>query len=128
MLHHEKSVSINHLDQETVITLAYEAMKILGWDILMAVDNTMLGSTPKSWNRRNQYVLCKVENGHLIVRSEMIYGEVLDLGGNNKRNVQSFVDAFERARLDAGTDIVEQYKDALAALRETSRKKIERQE
>jgi rhomboid protease GluP len=125
---HEQSISLGSLDAITAIAITYETMKQLGWDPIMAGENTLLGSTPKSWNKKNQHVLCIAEPGTLTVRSEMIFGEMLDLGGRNKKNTNAFVAGFEKARASVTASEIESAANAILGLQKTTRETAAQQQ
>ena len=120
MLKQEQRVSLNNINNETALALVYQAMQFLKWEVLSAADNNLLAATPKSWKTKGQHVICSVEGRELIIRSEMIYGEMIDIGGMNKKNVARFMSAFEEAKSSTANDIIENNKQALHSIKEST--------
>ena len=95
-------------------------MKQLNWTILFAIDNTLVAATPKSWKTRGQQIVCTIADDILLIKSVMVNNEVADITGINKKNTNSFVNAFEAIGNATDTITIENNKAAIASLREAT--------
>lgn len=114
---HEQSVQYNNIDTETALAIAYGAMKKLDWSILLAGDNKLVAHTGKSWNNNGQQIVCSVEPGHVNILSEMTHGEMLDIGGKNKKNCSRFSDLFETDMTNVNPATIIENKEAIEQLK-----------
>ena len=124
----EQSITLSHTDNASALALAYETMKRLGWDIAMATGNTLTANTPKNWKRKSQHLTCTVENGMLSIRSEMVHGEVVDIGGLNKKNTTAFINTYQELLASAGTINISENNHVLDILRGQTRETIAQQQ
>ncbi|MEO5943762.1 MAG: rhomboid family intramembrane serine protease [Ferruginibacter sp.] len=117
----QQSTEVKNADNETSLAIAYETFKTLGWDILFAGENRILGHTQKTWAKKGQQVLAEMQSGLLIVQSEMVNGESFDITGINKKNDAAFIAAFKNQEQNISAEQIEQNKNELIALKEKTR-------
>lgn len=113
---HEQIIPLRNASRETALAITFQTFKNLGWDILFASDNKLLGSTPRNWKSKGQQIIAGFENNEFVVISEMVNGESFDVTGINKKNVASFVGAFNDAENNTSIEEVEANKTAIVAL------------
>ncbi len=94
MPQNEQFIILENKNAATVLATAFETFKTLGWSVLFAGDNKLLGTTPKNWKTKGQQILITALDNELKVQSEMVNGEALDIAGVNKKNVTSFFAAY----------------------------------
>ena len=80
----EQTIAINNIDKETVLAIAYQAIKNLNWIIQFAGEDKILGSTAGGWKAKGQQLLVSMENNEFTICSEMVNGESFDIFGKNK--------------------------------------------
>ena len=120
----EKTIALTNTDRETTLAICYQAFKDLGWEILFAGDENIIVQTPKKWNSNPQHVVVSSNDSELNISSEMIKNELVDITGKNKKNITTFINAFEAAK--SKTDI-ETNKLAIAQLRAATKTTIEQE-
>ncbi|MEY2918268.1 MAG: hypothetical protein RIS73_1982 [Bacteroidota bacterium] len=121
----EQTIAINNIDKETILAIAYQAMKNLNWTIQFAGEDKILGSTAGGWKTKGQQLLVSMENNEFTVCSEMVNGESFDIFGKNKKNTAAFITAFEAAKTSTDATVIENNKEAIIALRVTTIKAAE---
>ena len=115
----EQIIQFKTAPNETVLAIAYQAFKNIGWDVLFAGADTLLGSTPKKWNNKGQEIRAGFNtNNEFEVISEMINGESFDITGINKKNIAAFESAFKNAENSVSADEVELNKQAIILLQQ----------
>lgn len=113
MPHNEQAITLNNIDINAALAIAYQAMRNLGWQILHADKNSLTGTNRKEWSRRGQLIKCSIVDNTLVVRSEMVKGELIDIAGINKKNVRKFIEAFNNAIQNISADRVEENNNAI---------------
>ena len=113
----EQTIPVHSIEAETALALSYEAMKTLKWTTPFAGPNKIMGSTPKKWNSYGQQIIIGVADGQLTISSEMVHGESFDIGGKNKKNIESFITAFNQVTTSANSGVIENNKSAIEILR-----------
>ena len=58
---HEQTITINGLDKETALSISYQAMKNLNWNIQYAGEEKILGNTPKDWKNFPLQIMIKCD-------------------------------------------------------------------
>ncbi|MCW3091642.1 MAG: gluP [Ferruginibacter sp.] len=122
MPQHEECLAFNSIDAETSLAYAYQAMQQLNWNILYAIKDTLVASTPKSWKSKGQRVICTITGDVLVIKSEMVNNEIADIMGLNKKNTIAFLDAYEIAA-SADSVAVNDIKSTISALRAATMEK-----
>lgn len=115
---HEQTIEISISDKETTLAIGYQAIKNLGWTVLFAGEEKLLGSTPKKWSSFGQQILIETNGSSLTVSSEMVNNESFDIGGKNKKNVAEFLTAFAAAQNTTDAATIESNINAIEGLRE----------
>jgi rhomboid protease GluP len=124
----EQTIAINNIDKETILAIAYQAIKNLNWTIQFAGEDKILGSTAGGWKTKGQQLLVSMENNEFTVCSEMVNGESFDILGKNKKNTAAFITAFEVAKTSTDATVIENNKEAIIALRVTTIKAAEEEQ
>lgn len=91
MPQHEQSIALNGMETDKALALALSTMQQLQWGVTLASDTVLAGHTPRSWKTYGEQIVITVDNGSLHIKSEMVHGEVVDLGKRNSKNVQAFI-------------------------------------
>ncbi len=120
----EQTITLTNSDRETTLATCYQAFKDIGWEILFAGDETILAQTPKKWNSNPQHVVVSSNGSELNVSSEMIKDELVDIRGKNKKNIATFINAFEVAKNNTGIAAIEANKLAIEQLRAATKTTI----
>jgi rhomboid protease GluP len=123
-----QSISPDHTDKETTLAICYQVLKNLNWPILFAGQDKLLGTTPKTWKKNSQQILCTVEENILTTSSEMTGSESFDFGGRNKKNVAAFITAFEAAKNTVTESAIQENKLAIQTLRAVTIKAAEEEQ
>ncbi|MEP7255666.1 MAG: rhomboid family intramembrane serine protease [Ferruginibacter sp.] len=123
----EQTITLTNSNRETTLAICYQAFKNLGWEILFAGDENIIVQTPKKWNSNPQHVVVSSNGSELNVSSEMIKDELVDITGKNKKNIASFINAFEAAKNNTDIDAIEGNKLAIEQLRAATKTTIEQE-
>jgi rhomboid protease GluP len=124
-LKEEQVVSIQNLDTDTTLAIAYEAFKKLNWSTLFAGPDKLLANTIKKWNIQPQQIIVGVAGSFLHVSSEMINNEKFDVAGRNKKNISEFVAAFQSLENAISVQTIEANRQAINQLREKTQEVAE---
>ncbi len=123
----EQTIPLNGLDTEKALAIAYEAMKTLQWDIVLAGHDTLLGHTPKSWKSKGQQINCTVTFSTLTVTSETVNRDMPNMSGIHKNNTVAFIDAFEAAKVNTDEQTLATNLQAIYELRNVTQKAMAQQ-
>ena len=123
----EQSITLTNMDTETALAISYQAFKELDWQVLFAGEDKLLAQTPKKWNTNPQQVIVASAGSELIISSEMINNELADITGKNKKNISSFIHAFEAAKSSMQPGTTEANKTAINELRAATEITIEQE-
>lgn len=93
---HSQTIRVAGRDQATLQALCLATLQDLGWTIDLATEDTLLGRTPRRWNRYDNQVTLDVREEEFTITSEMINGELMDIGGRTKKDVAQFCEAFNK--------------------------------
>ncbi len=115
---HEETIKLSISDKDTTLAIGYQAIKNLGWTVLFAGEEKLVGSTPKKWSSLGQQILIETNGSSLTVSSEMVNNESFDVGGKNKKNVAEILTAFAAAQNTADAATIESNINAIEGLRE----------
>jgi rhomboid protease GluP len=116
----KKTIALSNLDKETALAISYQAFKDLGWSVLYAGDEKLLGQSIKKWSNNSQEIVVASSGNELTVSSEMTKGELFDIAGKNKKNIAVFLAAFETAKNNLQADTIETNRNAVNELRSTT--------
>ena len=117
MPRYEQTILLNGMDTETALALAYEALKNLQWEIVLAGQDTLLGHTLKSWKSKGQQVRCTVTYQTLSVTSETVSGDLPNMSVVHNNNTVAFLEAFELAKASVTEDTLSANLHAIHDLR-----------
>ena len=118
---HQQVIETKSHDKEISLATVYETFKTLGWDVLFAGDNNILGHTPKSWKTKGQEILVEYNANQLTIQSRMVNGESFDMLGINKKHTAAFEGAFKNEENSITPEIIEQNKITLNEIRENTK-------
>jgi rhomboid protease GluP len=124
----EQTIPLTGLDKETALAICYQAFQDLGWPVLYAGEEKILGQTIKLWNSYPQQIIVGINGLELNISSEMNKGQMMDLGGKNKKNTKTFFAAFDAARTTLQEEKIQDNKNTLAALRTKTAEAAEQQQ
>jgi len=113
-------------DIETSQLVAYQAFTDLGWTLEYAGETAIAASPPAVFKTKDFMVVCRAVNGELIVESEMLNNQVVDLLKKNKKNTGKFIEAFNEAQLTSA-HVLNQHKEALNTLRQYTQQRAEQE-
>ncbi len=123
----EQTIPLNDLDTEAALAIAYEAMKKLQWDIVLAGHDTLLGHTPKSWKSKGQQINCTVTFSTLTVTSETVNRDLPNMSGIHQNNTIAFIDAFDTAKVTTDEQTLASNLQAIYELRNVSQRAMAQQ-
>ena len=123
MARYEQTISLNGMNTETSLALAFEAMKQLQWEVLLAGPNTLIGHTPKSWKSKGQQINCSVDHYSLTAISETP-SELPNLGNVHKNNTILFLETFEALKTSVDEQSLSANMSAIADLRNVTQHAI----
>ena len=81
----QDSIQLPGTESGKILAIAYETFKTLGWSMLFAGEDQIVGNTPKNWKTKGQQFLPNMSAGELTVQSKMVNGESFDPAGRNKK-------------------------------------------
>lgn len=113
----KQTIVLTNLDKETALAISHQAFKDLGWSVLFAGNEKLLGQSIKKWSNNSQEIVVESTDDQLTVSSEMTNGELFDIGGKNKKNIAAFFAAFETAKNNLQTNTIETNKREINELR-----------
>ena len=116
-----------------LLQLAYGTLLQLGWTPRYTVERTLIGYTPRSWNRYDNEITIQAADGRLDVTSAMVHGEMADLGKRTTKDVTAFEKAFAAVNQAASaeqlavwqTDLEQLHRQTLQAAEEETRQAAE---
>ena len=125
---HQQDLALPDTDKDTALAIAYETFKNLGWPVMYAGDDRLVGGTPKSHVNTDQQIIAAFENGSLVVQSVMIHNESFDLPGINKKNTAAFVTAFQNTKKQISGEDIEMNKPLVNSLRQQTAIVVEQEQ
>jgi rhomboid protease GluP len=111
MPQHSEIIDVNTLNDADALAIAYKVFEQLGWPIMYAGTNKILGHTLPS--AKGQQIVVGFDDTGFSAQSELINGALLDVMNSNKKNVGKFVTAFNSIKTTLPTDVIEKNKLAL---------------
>ena len=124
----EQTIQLKNGDSEQALATAFQTFKNLGWEVLFAGENKLLGSTPRNWKTKGQEIIAGFIDNNFVVTSEMINGESFDITGINKKNIAAFVTAFNEAENNITAENVASNKIAIITLQQQTAIAAEQEE
>ncbi len=94
---HLQEVPLNSLSPEQFLIIALECIKRLDWKVGYVSENGFIASTPFSLSSWSETFTVTVEEEKAILKSECTGSQVVDWG-KNKRNIEHFLEAFEKEK------------------------------
>ena len=94
----KQEFSFPGLTTDQLLLFAYGAFLELGWMPKYAGPNAIIGYTPRSWNKYDDEILVEANGEIMSVTSTLVHNESFDMMGKNKKNIKSFMAAFEKVR------------------------------
>lgn len=88
---------LDGLSKERFLTLAVEAVKVLGWEVSYVSENGMIAYTPYSWRSYSEEFKISISEESVTLKSECTGSQMADMG-KNKKNIAAFREAFEEAK------------------------------
>lgn len=89
---HQQTLPINN--QQHSLAIALQAINELEWKVVSVSSESIVAHTKKDWKTYGQQVTINVEGQEMLVKSEMINGELIDVSGKNSKNTESFINSF----------------------------------
>ena len=103
-------------DAATVMQFAYGTLRELGWNPQYAGQNILIAYTPHSWKKYAVEITIESSDNSIAITSKMIHNEAFDIMGKNKKNINEFINAFEKTKASSSrenaswADAIEQLK------------------
>jgi hypothetical protein len=72
-------------DTDTNLCYAYQSFKQLGWNVLYAGPDKLLGNSTGTWKSNEQQILITATAQQITICSEMIHNESWDIRKKNKK-------------------------------------------
>lgn len=94
------------IDEQHFLAIAIEAAKELGWNLVFLSETGFICNTKFSWKSYGEQVTLKIDNGFANIMSECNGNQFIDWG-KNKKNVESFLDAYDKKNATLTTEQVE---------------------
>jgi rhomboid protease GluP len=98
MAQHERFILTDGLDHPTAMAAIYETFEKLQWQLLYAEDDRLIAIKPSPLGKNGQQVGVTWSPKDLTVVSYS--PKKFDLGNNNKNNVNTFIDTFQKVAAD----------------------------
>lgn len=124
---YEQGIALKGMDTDMALALALKTMQNLQWPVTLASETVLVAHTPRNWKTYGQQIVITAENDSLIVKSEMVNGESLDLGKRNRKNVEAFILAWDPMG-NQSPDALAAERQALVDLREKTIQVVQQQE
>jgi rhomboid protease GluP len=92
-----REIPINEYSKERFLTLAIEAVKILGWEVGYVSETGFVAYTPFSWKSYSEEFKLTIAEDIATLKSMCTGGQMADWG-KNKKNIEEFLGAFDEAK------------------------------
>ncbi len=120
MPRYELSLPIQKDNPADVLAICYSSFQKAGWDIKYATKDKLFAYTPKSSFSKSVEVCAAVIENELIVSSEMINDEMMDLTKKNQKNVETFLVTYEETSKSIAAETIAANKVAIQQLIENT--------
>ncbi len=127
MPRYQSSLPIQKDNPSDVLAICYGSFQKTGWDIKYAATDKLFAYTPGNIFSKSMEVCVTVTENELIVSSEMINDEMMDLTKKNKKNVETFLMAYEETSKSIPAETIEKNKLAIQHLIEDTAKAAEQE-
>jgi rhomboid protease GluP len=128
MLQQSKSFTVSNADESTLQALVLGTLSRLGWKVSYAGDKIIVAHTPRKWNKWDDEIVVEIVGSQLRVTSKLTHGEFWDLFGKNKKHLRDFSIAFDATRASAVQEHIDEWKDHVKQLQQTSISEAEQQQ
>ena len=128
MPRHEQTFPVNGLDKSSILCICYSSFMQLDWQPAAAGADWLVAFTPKKWNANSQRITATVSGNDLVVSSETTAGEMLDITGKNKKNIATFIKAFEAATTNMQQQDYAANSNVLTALQQQTESQVKEEE
>lgn len=95
---HTQVVSFKDQDALTLRSISFATLDELGWTTLNILENILVANTIQTKGRYANKITIEVAAEQITVTSEMFHGELFDMMGRTKKDVKTFLEAFESVR------------------------------
>jgi rhomboid protease GluP len=103
---HSEEISFEDLNSEQILIIGIEAAKTLGWRIGPSTIDGFIAYTNLSMSSWGEQIAVKINNSRAVITSECTGSQIADWG-KNKRNVETFLQAFNTQKpLTSPDDVV----------------------
>jgi rhomboid protease GluP len=103
---HSEEISFEDLNSEQILIIGIEAAKTLGWRIGPSTMDGFIAYTNLSMSSWGEQIAVKINNSRAVITSECTGSQIADWG-KNKRNVETFLQAFNTQKaLTSPDDVV----------------------
>jgi rhomboid protease GluP len=116
MPRYEKTVPVSNLAPENILAVCYSCFQQLNWNIRYATEDRLVAFTPSSSFSKSMEVMATVTPEGLVVSSEMIHDEMIDLRKKNQKNVESFLSLYEQTGSSLLPETIEANKNVIQQL------------
>lgn len=124
----EQIIVTPNMHNDTALAYASLTMQELNWPVLLAGENSLVGTTKSSWKNKPQQIICVAVDGQLTIISEMVNGEMADITGKNKKNCNRFAATFETVVANKTAAELAITKEAINNLRQTTLHRLAEEE
>jgi rhomboid protease GluP len=83
---------------DELLLIVYGTFLELGWTPKYAGPQSIIGYTPRSWNKYDDEILVEATDGSITVTSSLVHNESFDMMGKNKKHINDFMAAFEKVK------------------------------
>ncbi len=116
MPRYENRLSLQNINPSDVLAICYSSFQKLGWTIKYASKDKLVAYTPSPTFSKSMEVITTYAEGELIVSSEMINDELMDLKKKNQKNVEVFLAEFEQTKRSITAATIEANKQSIKQL------------
>jgi rhomboid protease GluP len=116
MPRYEKTIHVNNLVPENILAICYSCFQQLNWNIRYATEDRLVAFTTSSSFSKSMEVMATVTPEGLVVSSEMIHDEMMDLSKKNQKNVEKFLAVYEQTDSSLLPETIEANKNAIQQL------------
>ncbi len=107
MPRYEKTLPIDTTDPATVLAVCYSSFQLVNWDIRYATEESLIAYTPVSAFSKSMEIVATVTPEGLLVSSEMIHDELMDIKKKNQKNVEDFSSVFQETSTALSSETIE---------------------
>lgn len=120
-----RTISIDDLDQHSILVIAFGAALQLGWDVKYAGDGLLIAYASSRRNRKKNEIRIEVVDNRLTITSKRSEGEWLNLFGKNKKYIAGFLATFEKIKDTMTEKNSEEWRSNIMILKEQTAKEVQ---